>query len=353
MASAYPDKSKLPRSISFQSIFDNAPVGMALMGLDGRLLKVNQALCRILGYDEKYSLSSDFEAMIFADGSGGDTRPIQDLLAGNIPEFQREKQYVHRSGGSVWILMTFGLIRDNHGSPLHVIIQMPDISDYKKVEEEKETVVHGLNERVKELTALHYTARLLQDDEKPTPMLLQEAVTILLSACQHAESAAVRIFFDGVEYKSPNFIETGWTQAANFTTAGGSHGCVEITYPKNRPNQGKLPLLAEEKSLLESIAEMLQLYLERKEGKKRIDEITKELFARNKELWSLQQEMGRVEQRAARTRGNGTGLGLAVCQEIVKEHGGKIAISSEVEKGTSVKIFIPTDLASDRSLSNG
>ena len=39
---------------------------------------------------------------------------------------------------------------------------------------------------------------------------------------------------------------------------------------------------------------------------------------------------------------NGTGLGLAVCQEIVKEHGGKIAISSQIGKGTTVKIFLPT-----------
>jgi len=50
---------------------------------------------------------------------------------------------------------------------------------------------------------------------------------------------------------------------------------------------------------------------------------------------------------------NGTGLGLAVCQEIVKEHGGKIAINSQVEKGTTVKIFFPTDSANERSLSNG
>jgi signal transduction histidine kinase len=54
-----------------------------------------------------------------------------------------------------------------------------------------------------------------------------------------------------------------------------------------------------------------------------------------------------------KTPGSGTGLGLAVCQEIVKEHGGKITISSQVEKGTTVGIFFPTDPAAGRSLSNG
>jgi two-component system, NtrC family, sensor kinase len=61
----------------------------------------------------------------------------------------------------------------------------------------------------------------------------------------------------------------------------------------------KPSFLAEEKSLLDSLAEMLKLHLDRKEARDRIDRITRELIERNKELWSLQQEMGRVEQRVA------------------------------------------------------
>jgi two-component system NtrC family sensor kinase len=51
--------------------------------------------------------------------------------------------------------------------------------------------------------------------------------------------------------------------------------------------------------------------------------------------------------------GSGTGLGLAVCQEIVKEHGGKITISSQIDKGTTVKIFLPIEPAAGRSQSIG
>jgi signal transduction histidine kinase len=43
--------------------------------------------------------------------------------------------------------------------------------------------------------------------------------------------------------------------------------------------------------------------------------------------------------------GSGTGLGLAVSQEIIKEHGGKITISSQIDKGTTVRIFLPSEPA--------
>jgi signal transduction histidine kinase len=173
------------------------------------------------------------------------------------------------------------------------------MSEHKKVEEEKERLLHDLGERVKELTALHQTARLLQDHEKATPVLLQEIVAILPVACEHPEFAAARIVFDGVEYRTANFVSTPRTQHAEFSTAGGKHGVVEIAYPESKRSQSRSAFLPEEKSLLDSLAEMLQLHLERKEATDGIDQITKELVARNKELWSLQHEMGRVEQLAA------------------------------------------------------
>jgi signal transduction histidine kinase len=173
------------------------------------------------------------------------------------------------------------------------------MSEPEKIESEKELLLHDLNERVKELTALHHTARLLQDDKRASGMLLQEIVTLLPAAFDHAELAAARIVFEGVEYKSTTFSSSPWTQAAHFTTTGGKHGLVEIAYAENRLDPGKRHFLAEEKSLLESIAEMLQLYLDRKEAQEGIEKISKELVERNKELWNLQQEMERVGQAAA------------------------------------------------------
>ena len=173
------------------------------------------------------------------------------------------------------------------------------MSEPKKVETETERLLHDLNERVKELTALHRTARLLQDHASTAPKLLQEIVAILPTAFDHPEAAAARIVFDGAEYRSPNFGSSPSTQTAHFTTSGGRHGLVEIAYAENRLKQTKQPFVPEEEDLLESIAEMLQLYFDRKEAEASVEEIAKELVERNRELWDLQQEIGRVGQAAA------------------------------------------------------
>jgi len=166
-------------------------------------------------------------------------------------------------------------------------------------EEEQEKLLHDLNERVKELTVLHHTARLLQDHTRPSQALLQEIATILPAAFDHVELACARVVFDGVEYRSINFGSGQWKQSAHFTTSGGKHGAVEIAYAENKGVQSRPSFLPEEKSLLESVAEMLQLYLERKEAQESVERITEELIERNKELWNLQQESGRIGQAAA------------------------------------------------------
>jgi signal transduction histidine kinase len=170
------------------------------------------------------------------------------------------------------------------------------MGEHEQVEAEQEKLLHDLNQRVKELTVLHQTARLLQDDSKTLRIVLQEIATILPPAFDQAERACARIVFDGVEYRSSNSISSPRRESAQFSTSGGKHGLVEIAY---QDGEGDRKFLPEEKTLLESVAEMLHLYFDRKEARESLEQITRELVERNKELWNLQQELGRVEQRAA------------------------------------------------------
>ena len=213
-------------------------------------------------------------------------------------QHQSEKEYVHKSGDSVWRLTNVGVDSDADGEQLHLIMYLRISAITRVMNRSNQWFTISTNESKSSprCTTRRACSRIMK--ELPG-CCCRKSLTLLPAAFDHAELAAARIVFDGVEYRSPHFGSSPWTQSAHFTTAGGKHGLIEIAYAENGLNQNKRAFLAEEKSLLESITEMLQLYLDRKEAQESIDRITKELVERNKELWNLQQEMGRVGQTAA------------------------------------------------------
>jgi len=71
----------------FRSAFTHAAVGMALVGLGGRWLRVNRALCTFLGYREAELLVTDFQALTHPDDLALDLQQVAALLAGTIEDY--------------------------------------------------------------------------------------------------------------------------------------------------------------------------------------------------------------------------------------------------------------------------
>lgn len=124
----------------------------------------------------------------------------------------------------------------------------------------KDDVLHKLQERVKELTALHKTARILQDLNRPPSAVLQQVANLIPSAWQYPEVTAARIRFDGIGAATDGFKETVWRQSAALTVRGGHTGQIEVCYVEERPPADEGPFLKEERDLIESLAEMLRSY---------------------------------------------------------------------------------------------
>jgi len=125
-----------------------------------------------------------------------------------------------------------------------------------------DATLHKLRERVKELTALHRTARILQDHDRPAQELMTELVALLPGAWQFPEVTAARIRFRDREYTTPGFRETPWMQQVDFTGCGGERGGIAVAYLEERPPADEGPFLAEERELIDSLGEMLRSHLE-------------------------------------------------------------------------------------------
>ena len=119
----------------FRLAFDEAPIGVALVALDGRWLRVNRALCQIVGYSAEDMLRLGFQDITHPDDVGADIEAIRRLLSGEIETNQVEKRYVHADGHAVWIQLNVSLARDDRGLPLYFITQIQDITGRKSTEE--------------------------------------------------------------------------------------------------------------------------------------------------------------------------------------------------------------------------
>jgi PAS domain S-box-containing protein len=120
----------------FETAFADAPIGMALVALHGRLLKVNRVLCRQSGYSAEQLLASTFQEMTHPDDLDGDLEQLQWLIAGEIDRYVMEKRYFTAGGTSIWTNLAVSLVRDVLGRPMHFVSELEDISERKRLEAE-------------------------------------------------------------------------------------------------------------------------------------------------------------------------------------------------------------------------
>ncbi len=171
----------------FRRAFDDAPIGMALLGLDGRWQRVNSKLCEITGHGEDALLGRTFAEITHPDDVSGNTEGLERLVSGQLPVLVVEKRYLRPDGKTVWVRVSSSLVRDADGAPAHVVAQIEDISDRRRTEHRlKELADHD------PLTGLLNRRRL---DE--------ELRTTLLRIRRHGGRAAL-LLFDIDRFKTVN-----------------------------------------------------------------------------------------------------------------------------------------------------
>jgi signal transduction histidine kinase len=139
-----------------------------------------------------------------------------------------------------------------------------ELADREPWEAERQTLLHDLGERIKELGALRAASAMLQDTSLPPGDLLQGIADLLPPAMQFPEITAARVSVDDTVRLTPGFRETEAVLAARFVTSDGAVGAIEVVYLEPRRPEQIGPFLAEEDHLLQSLADMLRLHVERR-----------------------------------------------------------------------------------------
>ena len=115
----------------FRLSFDNANIGMCLVDLEGRLMRVNPKMCKIFGYNRK-----ELENMTITDithPEDVDISPtfIRQTVSGEVSHAEFEKRYFHKQGHIVWAKVSSSIVRDSQGTPVYFISHVQDISEQK------------------------------------------------------------------------------------------------------------------------------------------------------------------------------------------------------------------------------
>lgn len=116
----------------FQSAFEHAGVGMALVGPTGKWLQVNSALCNFLGYSSDELLATDFQSVTHPDDLSPSLKSLQRFHDGTLKIHRTEKRYRHKQGKTVWGLLTSSPVFNTEGKPAYFVAQVQDITEQKQ-----------------------------------------------------------------------------------------------------------------------------------------------------------------------------------------------------------------------------
>jgi PAS domain S-box-containing protein len=119
----------------FRATFENAAVGVALVGTNGSILRVNNSFARMLGYAAEELTTKTFQRLTHPDDLAINLSLLNTTLVGEADSYCIEKRYVRNDGGIVWASLTVGCVRKADGGVDYFVSVIQDITDRKLAEQ--------------------------------------------------------------------------------------------------------------------------------------------------------------------------------------------------------------------------
>lgn len=355
--------------------FEHSPIGMALVGLEGQWLRVNDALCDMLGYEREALLSCNFQALTYADDLHADESLLQEVLSGVRRNYQMEKRYIRKNGSIVWAMLHVSLVRDVAGKPHYFVSQVEDIDERKKSEQANQLLIQKLAESNTELERFAYVAS--HDLREPArlissyaELLEQEYADTLdttaqkyIAICSRAAQRMHSLITDLLNYARVGraaeelqrfAVEESLDYVRDMLTAS-------IAAKEARITNGALPIIQGNKTsfslLLQNLIANALKYSHRDRtphihiGCNEKDEVW-EFSVRDNGIGIKPEFYEQIFEPFKRLHSadayEGTGMGLAICRKIVEQRGGAIWLESIMGEGTVFYFTISkTELSTD------
>ena len=346
---------------SFRLAMEYSPIGMALVSPEGRWLRVNQALCEIVGYASDELLAIDFQTITHPDDLVSDLDYVQKVIAGEIKSYAMEKRYLHKDGHVIPILLSVSLIRNADGSPKYFISMIQDISERERfVEQLQQTnaeleqfayvASHDLQEPLRMVTS--FVGLLGKTYGNKLDLQAQEYITIAVDASKRMQL----LISDLLEYA--RLGKDSQLRVRIDCNIEMQH----VVHNLNAAIKGAQALVSVDElpEIMGNPVEFLRLMQNlmgngikfRREG---VTPVIRVRAVREDDFWVFTvrdngigmkpEYYERVFQPFKRLHTQqeyqGSGIGLAVCRKIVENFGGRISVESIMGEGSTMRFTVP------------
>lgn len=118
----------------FRAAFEYSALGMSLMEIDGKWLRINESFCRILGYTNRELMALTLTEITHPEDRDKDRTLKEQVLNGSKQSYHLEKRLIHKSGSVVWVHQAASVVHDTDYKPSHWTVQIQDITEQKNIE---------------------------------------------------------------------------------------------------------------------------------------------------------------------------------------------------------------------------
>ncbi|WP_088889900.1 PAS domain S-box protein [Leptolyngbya ohadii] len=341
----------------FRSAFWDAPIGMALIGLDDRWIKVNPMLCDMLGFTEPELLSETASSLVHPEDWHKLEQCVQQVLSSENRNAQVELRYCCQQGQVVWGLTSLSLVRDGQGKPLYYVAQIQDITERQAIDRMKNEFISIVSHELRTpLTAIRGFLGLLDTgiyDKKP-----EKAKHMIGQALTNSDRL-VRLVNDILDLER---LSSGKVQIIE--EACGAEDLMQRAAAgvQSLADQANVRLIivpttaqawADPDCIIQTLTNLLSNAIKFSppdaaitlSAQTRTDSVLFSVQDQGRGIPAdkLETIFGRFQQvdvSDSRQKG-GTGLGLAICRSIVQQHGGSIWAESILGNGSTFYFTLP------------
>ena len=251
-------------------ITDNIPAYIAYVGMDDlRYSFVNQQFVQNFEVPREEIIGKHIRDIIGESNYRFALEYIERVKSGEPASYVNVFEL---ETGKCWINVNYVPDFDETGKVRAIVVLSHDVTDLKQVEEDLQKKTHDLGERIKELNCLYGISKLAERSDLAHDETFQGVVDLIPPSWQYPDITCARIVVNGREFRTENFATPASSQSADILVHGQAVGYVEVGYQEEKPGAGEGPFLAEERTLLDAIAEQLGRIVDRLQAEEKIRE---------------------------------------------------------------------------------